>query len=41
MPDVVVPIPIGTIKRWGSSDLPQGDEPAYYQLVGEVMAHQG
>ena len=29
------------IIKGGSQELPLGEKPAAYQLVGEVMAHQG
>lgn len=44
IPDVIVGGHPPAIKSWGSGqkpDLALQDEPAAYQLVGEVTAHQG
>ena len=43
--DVLIPDNIFRSHDWkikgGSQELPVEEEPAAYQLVGEVMAHQG
>ena len=36
-----ISVPHGTEIKGGSQGLPLEDEPASYQLVGEVTAHQG
>ncbi len=41
IPDVVVSRMGDSLKAGILRDLPLGDEPAAYQLVGEVTAHQG
>ncbi len=41
IPDVAVPRMRDRLKVGILRDLPLGEEPASYQLVGEVTAHQG
>ncbi len=41
IPYVVPQRMLGRLKVGILRDLPLGDGPAYHQLVGEVMAHQG
>ena len=40
IPDYIL-FPHGRRIKGGSQELPFEEEPAAYQLVGEVMAHQG